>query len=183
MTTQGIDIEVLSLTIPESEGSVVEAIGREMRVSIVEQFAKLQEVPYQMLFVQAKGGRDVDVVKLPQLLELEDERYPHWLKHCVESFSPFMVIQMSEVWMLRCDTPEEREEFERWRDGVRRPFSEHPDRMESVMLSMEHRAGVECWFAEIERPEGKPATLGTWAQSPAEATVRGRLVGLMDLPH
>lgn len=173
----------MSFTIPDSEGSVVEAIGRNMRDTLVGHFAKAQEIPYQMRFVQAKGGRDIDVVKLPQVVELEDKRYPHWLKHCIKTFSPFMVVQMSEVWTVKCSTPEESEALERWRDGVRRPFSEHPDRMESVWLSMESRAGVECWFAEIERHEGKPATLGTWAQPPAEATVGGRLTGLMDLPH
>ncbi len=183
MTTQDLGIEVASLTIPESEGSVVEALGRTLREGIVEEFAKEQEIPYQMILVQAKGGRDIDVVKLPQLIEMSDKRYPQWLKHCVETFSPFMVVQMSEVWMVSSDTPEEREAFEEWRGGVRRPFSEHPDRMESAWLSMESRAGVECWTAEIKRSEEGPATLGTWAQSPAEATVTGRLVGLMDPPH
>ena len=178
-----IDIEVIGLTFPESQGTLMEGIGRKLRDILVERFANDHEIPYQVLLIQSTGGRDVNVLKLPRIFELRDERYPLWLKHCIKSFSPFMVVQMSEVWMLRCNTPEEREEFERWRGGVRRPFSEHPDRMESVWLGMEYRAGVECWTAEIERPEGNPATLGAWGQVPAEATCSGDFVGLMDLPH
>lgn len=176
-------MNAVALSIPESEGDIVEALGRKLRGSIVDQFAKEQEAPPATFLIQAKGGRDVDVLTLPQVFEVGDPRYPLWLKHCIKLLSPFMVVQVSEVWILSCDTPEEREEFERWRGGVRRPFEEHPDRTEAVMLNLERGAGIETWTAAIVRSEGKPATLGTWNQPPANTTVSGRLVGLMDPPH
>jgi hypothetical protein len=178
-----LEVEAISVRVPESEGSVVEAIGRKFRETTAKRFSIAEEIPYEMLMAISRGGRDVDLVSMPQLIPMADRRYPQFMKLCVDTFGPFMVIQLSETWSVRCATEEEQEELDRWKGGERRSYEEHPNRTENVMLTMESRAGFEAWFAEILRPKGKPATLGEWTQPPKGSNVTGRIVGLMDLPN
>lgn len=61
------------------------------------------------------------------------------------------------------------------------PTSQHPNRYEAILLSIEHRTGTRTWIARIHRDPNGPARLETWHALPSAQTM-GILTNLLGPP-
>lgn len=61
------------------------------------------------------------------------------------------------------------------------PASQHPNRYEAILLSIEHRTGTRAWIARIHRTPNEPARLEAWRALPSTQTM-GILTNLLGPP-
>ena len=75
---------------------------------------------------------------------------------------------VSEVWMVQAKTTDAKE-------AMKVAPSQHPDRVEKVMVNFYYGPKVKVWLAEIIRPELENPRLGNW-ESLDELKVTGRMM-------
>ncbi len=90
---------------------------------------------------------------------------------------------LSESWMLRASLAGGRKAEEAYREYMRSwrgRLEEHPDRLEVVTITWQHRAGGgSIWLAEIIREPGMKPFLADWMPQYAGSQAAGRFFDLL----
>ena len=149
------------------EKKVEEAFGffenymKDATVSVFETQGELQPV---ILFMKEKNGKmGLEVISVN--MDRKDE--VAFILQRVRMAVPICAL-ISESWMVKAKPGEPIDE--------KIPPSKHPNRIESVMLTLYCDTDVKCYTAEIVRPEGNKPFLMAWECVSHDAEISGRFI-------
>jgi len=127
----------------------------------------------------SRSSDPVGVILMPASLKNPDEKdvYAETLHALMKECNGIAVIFVMEAWTLEGEDAEAN-----FANGG--SLEKHPAHKERVIITMEHEdiSGGVSWWAEILRPEGKPAYLGPWEKQEMNRVSEGRFFGFFNEP-
>ena len=101
-----------------------------------------------------------DGAKAPMFLDFHKSLWPEAISTLVKELEVIKVAMVNSSWTLQFKSHEEREEWEADEDSL--PPSEHPQGIETLLVTVYDAERTEAWAARIIRHEEKPPVLEDW---------------------
>lgn len=100
------------------------------------------------------------------------------VRYVAEKSKALGLIFITECWTVYYSADKDLREFQEYRDSGE-SLENHPDRIEQVILSLEHKTGDRAWTCEIMRDQAGVGKLSdSWKEMPKAIERLGRFTGL-----